>query len=204
MKAKDALKPIGSAASLLWQDWPNQVLVSLVAILAGLTLVLYPAAIFGVYADALDLTHGIRTGIIGFWQGFKSYFKQNLVWGLANTLVLAGVGFNVWFYTNSDYAIAPVLLVLIILLGVFWLIWQFFTLACFFLQEEKSLKLAWKNGLAILLGNPLYAFIIGLVALILVFLSVRYYIPLFIGSLPLIALLHLLAVQKTLPEAEGD
>lgn len=202
MKAKDAFKPIGSAVSLLWKDWPNQVLVSLVAILAGLTLVLYPAVIFGVYADALDLTHGIRTGIIGFWQGFKSYFKQNLVWGLANTLVLAGVGFNIWFYTNSDYAIAPVLLVLIILFGVFWLVWQFFTLACFFLQEEKSLRLAWRNGLAVLLGNPLYALIIGLVALMLVFLSVRYYIPLFIGSMPLIALLHLQAVQKTLPEAE--
>jgi hypothetical protein len=66
------------------------------------------------------------------------------------------------------------------------------------LQEDKTLKVAWKNGFVIILKQPLYAFIISLAMLALLVLSFYVYIPLVLGSIPLIAILGLKAVQATI------
>jgi len=200
MPIKAAFSVILDSMKLWWKDWANQVLVALVAILLSLTVVLYPMVLFGIYDQALDLTHGIRTGIIGFWHGVKSYWRKSLPWGLLNLLVLAFLIFNISFYQNTDHPVALVLVILMIVLGFFWLIWQFYTVSCFFLQEEKKLKIAWKNGLAIILLQPGYALVIAIVMLLFLGLSITTFIPLFLGSIPLIAILGLRAVQATIKQ----
>ncbi len=107
MRAAQAFDVIVDALKLWWQDWVNQVVVSLAAILLSLTIVLAPAAQFGIYKECKDLTHKTRTGLIGFWQGFKSYFRQNLTWGLVNLVVLVILVTNTWFYYKSQFALAP-------------------------------------------------------------------------------------------------
>jgi len=76
------LQVIGKATSLWWQDWTNQVVVSLVFILLSLTVLGFAPALFGVFYQALDLTHGVRTGIAGWWEGVRRYLKTSLLWGL--------------------------------------------------------------------------------------------------------------------------
>jgi len=203
MRVKNAFPIILDAIKLWWRDWANQVLVALVAVLLSLTIVLYPMALFGVYEQAFDLSHGIRTGILGFWKGFKSYWRKSLPWGLLNLLVIGILGFNVWFYRNINSMVGLVLMVLMSGLMLFWLMWQFYTVSCFFLQEDKTLKIAWKNGLAVILLQPGYALVIAIVMLILVGLSVTTFIPLFLGSIPLIALLSLRAVQATIKQNDA-
>lgn len=203
MQAKTAFPVIWDSIKIWWKDWANQVLVALSAVLLSLTVVLYPLALFGVYEQALDLSHGIRTGILGFWKGFKTYWRVSLPWGLLNLLVIGFLGFNTWFYLNVDHPIALVLMALMLGLVSFWLIWQFYTVSCFFLQEEKELKPAWKNGLAIILLQPGYAVVIALVMLILVGLSLTTFIPFFLGSVPLIAILGLRAVQETIKQDDA-
>ncbi len=203
MPVKAAFPVIWDALKLWWKDWANQVLVALVAILLSLTIVLYPLVIFGIYEQALDLTHGIRTGIIGFWKGFKSYWRKSLPWGLLNLVIIVVLSFNIWFYRNTDHVLAMALLFLMGFLFLFWLVWQFYSVSCFFLQEDKTLKLAWKNGAAVMLMQPGYAAIIGLVMLLLLGLSITTFIPLFLGSVPLIALLGLRAVQATIKQEDA-
>lgn len=200
MYVKAALPVILDGIKIWWKDWANQVLVALVAILLSLTIMLYPLAIFGIYEQALDLTHGIRTGIIGFWKGFKGYWRKSLPWGLLNLLVITILGFNIWFYRNVDHPIALILMVLMVLLVLTWVIWQFYSVSCFFLQEEKSFKVAWKNGWAIIVLQPGYALVIAVVMLMLLGLSLITFIPLFLGSVPLIAILGLRAVQATIKQ----
>ncbi len=200
MPIKAAFPVILDSIKIWWKDWSNQVLVALVAILLSLTVVLYPMALFGIYNQALDLSHGIRTGIMGFWQGFKGYWRKSLPWGSLNLLVIALLAFNVWFYRNVDHPIALVLMVVMVFLFVFWLIWQFYSVSCFFLQEEKKLKVAWKNGFAVILLQPGYAIVIAIVMLILVGISITTFIPLFLGSMPLVSILGLKAVQATIKQ----
>ena len=70
MRAAQAFDVIVDSVKLWWKDWVNQVLVSLAMILASLTIILLPAALFGVYQETLDLVHNTRTGIGGWWKGF--------------------------------------------------------------------------------------------------------------------------------------
>ena len=198
MRPAQAFDVIVDSLKLWWQDWGNQVVVSLVAILLSLTVVLFPAALFGIYQESLDLTHRERSGLLGFWRGFKQYLGKSLAWGGVNLVVIFILVTNVWFYYNSLLEVAPFLAVLTIIMASLWLIWQLFSLPCLFLQEDKTLKLAWKNGFAIIVQQPLYALIIALVMLALLTLSFFYYIPLVLGSIPLVAILGLRAVQATI------
>ncbi len=203
MKPAQAFDIIVDAGKLWWSDWGNQVVVSLVAILLSLTVVLLPAALFGIYQETLDLSHRDRTGLIGFWKGFKQYFLKSLGWGGINLVVILVLVTNVWFYYNSQLESAPVLTILTILTGVLWIVWQFYSLACYFLQDEKTFKQAWRNGFVIILKQPIYAAIISLVMLALLVLSFYVYIPLVLGSIPLMTILSLKAVQATIkPEPE--
>lgn len=170
----------------------------MVAILVSLTVVLLPAALFGIYQETLDLTHRERSGLIGFWNGFKKSLVKSLGWGAINLVVLLVLSTNIWFYYNSQLMSAPTLTIITIIMGVLWIIWQFFSLSCYFLQEEQTLKLAWKNGLVVILKQPFYALIISSVMLALLALSFTVYIPLVLGSIPLMAILGLKAVQATI------
>ncbi len=198
MKPAQAFDVIVNAIKLWWSDWGNQVVVSLVAILLSLTIFLFPAVIFGIYQESLDLTHRERSGLMGFWKGFKQYLLKSLVWGGINLLVIFVLVTNVWFYYNSQLESAPLLTIVTIIMGFLWLIWQFFSVSCFFLQQDKTMKVAWRNGFVTILKQPLYALIISLVMLALLVLSFYVYIPLVLGSIPLIAILGLKAVQATI------
>ena len=186
------------ALALWWADWANQVLVSLSMVLLSLTVVLAVPAYLGVLEQARDLTHGVRTGIAGMWLGFKREIRRSLPWGLLNLAVTAVFGFTLWFYANSSFAFAPALVIFITLIAVFCFIWQYFSFACYTLQEEKKTRLAWKNAWALMLTRPLLILVTGLLGAGLSFVSARYFIPLALGSPALIALLGLTAVQKTL------
>ena len=196
-----ALKAIGKAFKLWWGDWADQVLVSLSAVLLSLTVVLAAPAMFGVFEQARDLTHGVRTGIAGLWQGFRRELKRSLWWGLLNLAAAVVFGFTLWFYSNSKFAFAPVLVILISALAMLYFIWQYFSLACYTLQDEKKIKLAWKNSWALLLTRPWLILVTGFFGATLAFASMRFFIPLALGSPALFALVGLTAVQKTL-EAE--
>ena len=194
----DGVTTIWDTIKLWWYDWSNQLVVSLAAILLSLTVVLYPVALFGVYHQAVDLTHDLRTGLGGFWSGIKAHWKQALIWGLINTLGAAVFGFSMWFYGNSSFVVAPILVWTSFLTLAFWLSWQFLSVACFFLQEPQTLRLAWKNGLALMLSHPMYLLPISVFFLALTFVSVRYFIPMVLGGEALLALVSLRAVQKTI------
>ena len=198
MRAAQAFDVIVDSVKLWWKDWANQVLVSLAMVLASLTIVLLPPALFGVYKETLDLVHNTRTGIGGWWIGFKQYFLKSLLWGLINLIIALVLLTNLWFYYNSQVDVAPLLVIVSIIMLIFWMVWQFYSLACFFLQEQASLKLAWKNGFIVIIKNPLYALIISLTMLAIVILSFYVYIPLVLGSIPLLTILSLQAVKATI------
>lgn len=207
LRSKDAFKLIGEAVKLWASDWANQALVGLVAFLCSLTIVLLPAATFGVFHQARDLARGNRSGLMGFWAGFKGYWRQNLSWGVVNLLVYAFLIFVSAFYFMSTASlksgvplgIAGAFVVIL----VFWSVWQFLTLSCFFLQDDDPfIKLAWKNGLAIFLRMRGFSLTLGVIVLIFSLISVFTFIPLLFGAEGLIAITGVRAVQATIKTEE--
>ena len=195
---RNSFAAIAKAFSLWWGDWANQVLVCLAAVLLSLTVILALPAYIGVLEQARDLTHGARTGIAGMWSGFRRELRRSLPWGLLNLAASAVFGFTLWFYANSRFVFAPTLVVFISAAALIYFIWQYFSLACYTLQEEKKIKLAWQNALALLLSRPGVMWLSGLLGAALSFVSLRFFIPLALGSPALIALVSLTAVQQAL------
>lgn len=190
-----AFGSLGAAFRLWWSDWANGVLVCLAMILLSLTVIGHPIAVFGLYEVSKDLSHGTRSGLGGFWRGIKDHYKQALLWGLVNTLGLLILAFNLWFYVNSQFAVAVPLAILNFSALMLWLFWQYYSLAAFFLQEPQTLKLAWKNGWALLFGQPGFSLPIAFTAVLLFGLALRFFIPLALGVPAFCSLAGILAVQ---------
>ncbi len=195
---KHAFKTIEKTFALWWSDWVNQVVVSMAAVLCSLTLVLAPASLMGIMHELNDLSNGTRTGIAGWWKGFKLNFVRSLVWGAVTLVVFAILIFNAWFYYTLETSWAPILLGLCLLLIFVWFLVNFYTLGYLFLQEEKSLRLAWKNSILTILGAPFFNLVIGFFLLAMTILSMGLFLPLLLGTPSLLALLSILAVRNRL------
>jgi hypothetical protein len=197
LKLKHSILSFWKACQLWWQDWSNMVTVSLLAILLTLTVVLAPIAYFGLLQVTTDLSHGLRTGLAGFWAAFKQHWQQALMWGLVSLGVLGPLGFGFWYFTlnPATFSLAGLILCALGILVSYTL--SQLTAACFFLQEPQTLSLALKNAWASLLLQPAYLFGCGLIALTLTLVSVRYYLPIFLGVEALLALFSILQIQRT-------
>lgn len=201
MKTSDfrsAFNVIGQAFRHWWDDWSNGVLVSLMAILTSLTWLLAGPAILGMAAVADDLVDGIRTGLGGWWDGFKRYFWVGLLWSAVNLVLIALVGFSLWFYTQWDTSWSPLLAVFLIVIAVIWAYVQLLTPGYLLAQEDKSLGLAWKNSLLTLLASPGFCLVICGLGLLILIVSLVTLLPLIIGTGPLLALVSVLAVRDRL------
>jgi hypothetical protein len=190
-----AIKLIGLAFNRIWADWVNQVLISLAMVLASLSVIFAGPALMGVCAASADLADGVRTGIAGWWAGFKRYFWQGLTWGVVNLALGIVFLISLWFYTEIATAWAPLLAVLLIFFGIFWVDVQFYTPGYLIAQEEKSLWLAWKNSLLTVLATPLMTLILGTFAMVITLLSVGLLLPILLGTGPLLGMLSVLAVR---------
>ena len=195
---RHAFKMIGKAFSLWWGDWVNQVMVSLVAVIFSITIILAPAALLGIFQEADDLVNGTRTGIAGWWKGFKANFARSLLWGFVSLIVFAILGANIWFYYSMDTTWSPLLVGIFSILFLAWYQVQFYTLGFLFNQNEKNLRLAWKNSILTILGAPFFNLIIGSFVLLLSILSFGLILPLMVGTPALLTLLSLLAVRNRL------
>jgi len=195
---RHAFKMIGKAFSLWWGDWVNQVMVSLVSVICSVTIVLAPAALLGIFQEADDLVKGTRTGIAGWWKGFKSNFARSLLWGFVTLIVFALLGANIWFYYQLDTTWSPLLVGLFSILTLAWYQVQFYSLGYLFNQNEKNLRLAWKNSILTVLGAPFFNLVIGLFVLLMSIFSFGLILPLMIGTPALLSLLSILAVRDRL------
>ncbi len=191
-----AFSLIGRTFRLWWEDWGNNILVSLIFVLVSLTGILVGPALLGVAFVVKDYLQGQRSGIAGWHQGFKRYFGVGVLWSLVNILILLVIVFNVWFYSQTRTVWAPVVVVLFLVFLLFWLLLQLYTPGILISQNKLSLWQAWKVVLRVWLAAPLQMLILGLFMMLFGFLSLAIFLPLLLGAAPLLCLLSFLAVQK--------
>ena len=198
-KTKDitvAFHLCGQTLRLWWGDWVNSVLVSLVMILTSLTVILAGPALMGVCAVAADLADGVRTGIAGWWVGFKRYFWQGLIWGCVNMGLLFIFAVGLWFYTQVNSIWAPLFIMILLATALFWGAIQFYVPGYLMVQVDKSLGLAWKNSFLTVLSAPGMTLVLFGVALMVLLASLGLFVPAFLGTGPVLGLLSVLAVRN--------
>lgn len=176
----------------------NGVLVSLMMILTSLTVLLVGPALMGVCVAAADLVDGVRTGIAGWWAGFKQYFWQGLLWGWVNLALTFIFGIGLWFYTQLDTPWAPLLMLVLLGMALFWGGMQLYTPGYLIAQVDKSLWLAWKNSFLTVLSAPGMTLVLAGFGLMITLASLGLLLPTFLGTGVLLGLFSVLAVNNRL------
>lgn len=178
-----------------WDDLIGLAMINLIWVLCWITVILGPPATLGLYYLSYELVGGQSLGLGGLIEGMRKYFLKSWGWALANLLVLFLLWSNIVFYTNMDSVWVKGLPLVMIVLGLVWMTVQFYGLPFLMLQEQKSLIAAWRNAYVIAALNPGYTTVLMIFAVLVAVLSVVFVLPLFLGAVPLIAILGCQAVK---------
>ena len=193
-----SLQVIANALNDWWHDWINQCVLNLAWALSWLTVILGPPATLGLYYVNVRLAYGESLGLKGLVEGSRRYFFISWLWMLINLAVVVLVGINFFFYASFTAAWFDLLQGFFLLLGLAWLVVQFYTLPYLIVQEHKHVGHAMRNGLFTALAAPGYSLVLGCAALLIALLCVFTVAPLFLGGPCLIALLGNHAVLERL------
>ena len=194
-------KVMGAALKDWWRDWVNMAALNLAFVLCWATVVLGPPATFALYDIVHTYVYGRSFEVRETPAMLRRYFVKSWLWMFTHAFVVGGVWLNLQFYTVQDAAGAgwvTALRALSLLTGVVWLAVQFYALPYMLEQDRPSLRQAYRNALLTVLASPLYTLLMLGFVLLLVLVSARFVVLLFLGVPPLIAVLGVHAVAERL------
>jgi len=189
---------IGQAFLDWWDDWVQMTVVSVIWILCWLTIVLGPPATLGLVYVGHRLTYGDSQGSSGLLAGGRQYFLTAWRWMGLNLLVAIIIAVNVRFYGQFATPLSFLVQWVFVFAGILWGVVQFYALPYLMEQDEKSWRLALRNGLFTALAAPGYTLVIVAAAALIVAVSVFLIVPLFLGAPALLAVLGSHAVRERL------
>jgi uncharacterized membrane protein YesL len=174
------------------------------------TVILLPAALAALFEATHSLARGEAPGVADFLSGVRRHFVRAWAWALVNLAAWTILVANILFYRTSAEPWAPALQTLFLLFAAFWLIAQFYVWPFLFEQTEMSLRRAFRNALLMVLASPIFSLTLGLLAALVVGVSVVLVVPIlvitasFLGLLSSHAVIDRLRVFRKLPSpAEG-
>ena len=191
-------KVFNQAAKDVWDDKANLILVNMLSVMACLTVVFAPPAVFGLYYTANRLAAGESLGLTGLFQGGRKYFLQSWLWAGINIIVFLIISLNLSFYEQMPGTWGSVLQYFFVFVLMIWLTIQFFALAYFMKMEEKKVLLALRNGWFTFMASPGYSLVLMVLALIVVVFSTALLFPIVLVTPGLLACWGTRAVQERL------
>lgn len=170
------------------------VLVTLVAI----TVVLQSLVNGGLFYMTHKIAEGRAVSFGDFKDGLRQYRRKSIAMGFTFSIVLLILVANLYFYGRFDGVIYRILQILFLYLVAIWTLMQLYVFPLLIEQEEDSLRLALRNASVLVLRHPDFSIAIGIVALILIAISVALTIPAIILLGSVLALLGNRAVVNLL------
>jgi len=150
-------------------------------LLALALVTLFPGSM-GAYYLTREKALGHRVEFDLFWQGFRQYFGKAWALGGINLLVTLLLFFNIWFYSQMPNLLVYLTLIWIYIL-IIWLGVLLYVFPMALAQQDKSLKLIYRNAALLAASRPLFTLVLGVLSLLLLALS--------IGVPPLLLLVYI-------------
>ena len=146
--------------------------------LIPIPVVLASPALGGLFYATNQLAHD-KDGSLGvFWEGVKTYLWPSYRWGFLNLLVAFLLNVNIWFYENVDWAIAPYVRIVFIVISVFWSTLQIYTFPFLIEQEKPLLTMSLRNSLVATARFPLRSFGLAFLLAVIAVVSTLLFLPL--------------------------
>jgi len=158
----DAWSVLRAALRDTWDDLWSTAVCNLLWLLLSLSFFLGPPATAALFFYANRLAHGESTGVGEFLRAVRRYFGVGWRWGLVNGVMLFLLVGDVILTGRLSQSAGMGLVQGLFLAGLLvWLLLQLYTLPFLFEQETPSVKLALRNGAAMLGNNILFSVALG-------------------------------------------
>lgn len=181
LKVPASFRVIGQSFVDWWDSWIDMVLVTILWILAQVTVVLGPPATFGYYYVVSQMMKGESLGVRGLIQGARKYFGKSWQWGAVNLLAIVILIVNFQFYGAVKFPWGFFLQVVIAVMAYLYIATNFYGLPYFMAIEPKSFKVAFKNGLLTTLASPFFTIVVFILSILIIILSAALVLPFFLG-----------------------
>jgi uncharacterized membrane protein YesL len=191
-------KVFNLAAKDVWDDKANLILVNMVALVACLTVVFAPPAVFGLFYTANRLAAGESLGLTGLMQGGRKYFLQSWLWAIINVVVFLIVSVNLSFYERMPGTWGSILQYFFFIVLIVWLLVQLYALPYLMAMEEKKLLHALRSGWFTLMASPGYSLLLIVLVIAVILFSVALIFPFLLITPCLLACWGTRAVQERL------
>jgi uncharacterized membrane protein YesL len=164
----------------LRDGWDALVLLAVLNFLwaaLSVTIVLLPSAAAALFEATHSLARGEAPGVAEFLAGARRHFVRAWAWALVNLAAWTILLVNILFYRTRPEPWAPPLQVLFLFFAGFWLIAQFYVWPFLFEQSEMSLRQAFRNAVLMVLAAPVFSLTLGILAAVVVALSIVLIVP---------------------------
>jgi uncharacterized membrane protein YesL len=198
---KAAAQVMLDSLSQWWYSWLILLLLNTMLVVCWITVLLGPPATFGFYYAIHSLINSHSTNWREFLEGMKRYFLKAWLWALFNIAFAFLLRISLEFYSQSSST--QIFLYPLLVISVLWLYIQFFAIPFMMEQEQKNLLLAFRNSLFTILASPLFALVLLIVLVFLVWLNLTFLGLILIGSPSFIAILGIKAVKERLKSFEA-
>jgi len=170
-------------------------------LLLTLLIVTAPPASAGLHYLARRLTdpeEEDRTTWRHFFEGLKIYWLLSwqvagLNWGIGMVLIV-----NLFFYVQSPQLPIQLIAVVIFYIFLVWLEMQLYLFPLLIEQQDKSIRLIFKNALLLTIKNPGFTFTFGLLLLSMLLVSSALGGPIFLILFSFIAIGRTYATRRML------
>jgi hypothetical protein len=197
-KLPAAFRTILVAFIYWWDDLFMQAVMNLLWSLSWFTVILGPPLTFGIHYVQSEYVRGENPGLRGMWEGARIYFIKSWQWMLTNLILLFILFASVDAYRLIEAGWASIARALTIAIGVVWVIIQFYAVPLLMAQEQKSLRLAWRNALMMTLASPGYLLVLFVFLALFGVISALLIFPVILGYTTLLSLLANQAVRDRL------
>jgi hypothetical protein len=179
---------IKNSASDFWEEMLYLVIFNIFWMMGTLLLVTYPLVTFGLFFSAYEVGEGKGIKLGTFFHGAKQMWKQALLWGVINLVVLLVLGSNFNFYGTLEAQWASLAQMVTLAFLMAWVVLQLFMLAFYPRLTQPGFKLAARYAMVAIGRYPLLAFLLAGMVLLVLALSSFFPAIFFLGAFAWIAL----------------
>lgn len=197
---KNAFRSIRSALGDIWEHLPLAIAYSLTWLVLTVLIIPGPPATLALFdmADRIARREHLlefRDYLRAVWQRFGVGWR----WGAVNLLVVAVVLIDIRVVPRMVSPTVAVYLQLFFTMALaLWIVVNWYALAFLFQQKEASLRQALRNGVVLLLQNPLFTLVLVVITAVLIGLSLVLVIVNLLFGPMLVALISTHAVLNRL------
>ncbi len=168
-----AVKIIALSLHDTWEDLWTSLICNWVWLISNLLIIPGPPVTLALFYYTNQYIHGETVSIIDFFKAIPRLWWLAWRWGIMNIIILALLSGDFLLVGKSSQSAGTHFFQgLYLAVLSFWLLLQMFTLSFLFEQEIPSMKIAFRNGIALIGKNLLFSFTLLVLLLIVLSLGV--------------------------------